>query len=286
LFPNRTVRRHVQGVDLYLPWSHPLPDYAWSRDYYGQNLIELAAALAARHNGSFNVLDVGANVGDSALQLLLRVDAKVLSVEGDPYWVRYLRMNTDADPRITVVEGLLTTEDEAAAGVRPVRGSGTTSFEPGSSGDDGPASVSVTSLRSNYPEFADVRLIKSDTDGFDTVLVPALAGAWRDVSPVLHFEFDPELTSKATGADPNAVWEGLEELGYTELLVWDNAGDPLGRLHTGAARKAAASLENAREFGYDFWDVAACRPDDSAALEAFDELSSAEFDPRGVGGGS
>ena len=282
LFGNRTVHRTVQGVDLYLPWSHTLPDYARSRDYYGQNLVELSAALAARQPGGFDVVDVGANIGDSALQILRRVEGRVLCVEGDPYWVRYLLMNTEGDHRITVLEGLLTPEEEVRSDRTAVRASGTTSFKPASPGEEAPPPVSVASLRARHPEFADVRLIKSDTDGFDTILVPALAEAWRRAGPVLFFEFDPTMTRETTGADPHAVWDGLQELGYAHLLVWDNTGDALGRLEIGAVREAAAALEHSVDLGYDFWDVAACRLDDDTALEAFDQLVSASFDPRGA----
>jgi hypothetical protein len=73
-------------------------------------------------------------------------------------------------------------------------------------------------------------------------------------------------------------------LGYTELLVWDNTGDPLGRLQVHSAREAAATLGSgaAAELGYDFWDVAACRGDRPQQVAALDDLISAPFDPRGV----
>lgn len=283
LLPDRTVRRRVQGVELYLPWSHTLPDYARSRATYGQNLVELAASLAERYAGEFTVVDVGANVGDSALQILRRVSGRVLSVEGDPYWARYLRMNTGDEPRVTVVEALLTATDEDRTDVTAVRGSGTTSFKPASSGSQSAQPLSISRLYAEHPEFADARLIKSDTDGFDTMLIPALANAWINAGPVLYFEFDPRMTRGTTGADPHTVWDALRKLGYEHFAIWDNGGDPLGRLEIGDVRAPALALERTGGFGYDFWDVAACRAGDEAALAAFDDLVSTGFDPRGAG---
>lgn len=282
LFPNRTVRRQVQGVELYMPWSHLLPDYARSRDYYGQNLVDLAAALARGFTARFKLVDVGANVGDSALQVLGRVDGMALCVEADPYWTRYLLMNAGDDPRIAIEPALLTVSERDRADLAAVRRFGTTQFEHSTSDAERLSPLSVEELHARHPEFRDARLIKSDTDGFDTLLVPALARAWAGTAPVLFFEFDPELARKATGEDPDTVWDELAELGYTQLLVWDNTGDPLGRLTTEAAPGAVASLQRSREFGYDFWDVAACRADDPDALAAFDELVTEPFDPRGV----
>jgi FkbM family methyltransferase len=270
-----------------MPWSHVLPDYARARDYYGQNLVELSAALADRPSGrTFRLVDVGANIGDSALQVLRRVEGRVLCVEGDPYWVRYLSMNTEGDSRITVERALLVPENAGAAELGAVRAHGTTRFEPAVAEANGLRSISVEELRARHPEFAEARLVKSDTDGFDPALVPSLARTWRDAAPVLFFEFDPSLAREASDRDPHAVWEELFELGYTDLIVWDNTGDPLGRLEIAEARTAAQTLERPAGLGYTFWDVAARRADDVEALEAFDGLVSARFDPRGVGGRS
>ena len=70
-FPHRRVRRTVQGVSLTLPWSHRLPDHAARFPKYGQNLVALARAIACVRDAAperWALLDIGANVGDSALQ--------------------------------------------------------------------------------------------------------------------------------------------------------------------------------------------------------------------------
>jgi FkbM family methyltransferase len=266
-----------------MPWSHVLPDYARARGYYGQNLVELSAILSRGVDGPFRFVDVGANIGDSALQVLRRVDGRALCVEGDPYWVRYLLMNVAEDPRIAVEQALVTPTAEGTGGFGLVRNLGTTRFEHSSSAANGLPAIAVETLRERHPEFADVRLVKSDTDGFDPRLVPALAGAWRQSRPVLFFEFDPALARHAGDPNPDAVWEALRDLGYTDLLVWDNTGDPLGRLESGSAGEAAQTLREPAGLGYTFWDVAARHTDDDGAGTAFDALVSESFDPRGAG---
>jgi FkbM family methyltransferase len=286
LFGNRTVLRTVQGVELYMPWSHLLPDYARARPTYGQNLIEVADALtrhAPSNAGPLRMLDIGANIGDSALQVLGRVDARVLCVEADPYWMRFLRLNADGDQRIVIEEALLVANDAADGGaLAPVRQMGTTRFAPVASGDGTPPRLSVQALRERHPEFRDIRLIKSDTDGFDAALVPAVAREWSASSPVLFFEFDPGLTRKVGNDDPHRLWEELASCGYTRFAIWDNTGDPLGRLTIDEVATHAAALEpRPVELGYQFWDVAACRDDDDAAIAALDQTMPESFDPRG-----
>jgi FkbM family methyltransferase len=282
----RTVHRHVQGIDLYLPWSHMLPDYARMMPAYGQNLVQLAAGLKARSAdpGPLEVIDVGANIGDSALQIVQAVDARVLCVEGDPYWAQYLHRNVDREQRIAVEEVLLTADEGEWGASNPVREGGTTRFVQDADGRTTAfGSVTAQALRDRQPDFDRARLVKSDTDGFEPVLVPAMAAAWQDRAPVLFFEFDPTLARAADSGDPNQVWTSLAELGYSQLAVWDNMGDPLGRLDITDAAKQAASLEpKPLELGYHFWDVAACRADDAAAVSVLDELVPEEFSVRGT----
>jgi FkbM family methyltransferase len=180
--PNRMVKRHVQGVDLYLPWSHLLPDYARATPAYGQNLVELAVGLgAALDPGTpLNVLDVGANIGDSAAQIVARTTARVLCVEGDPYWIDYLRRNVGNDGRVTLAEVFLAYPGSSWSGPTPVRAHGTTHFVDDANSSAGVTTLPITELRERYPAFDTMRLVKSDTDGLDVALIPAIVEAWKE----------------------------------------------------------------------------------------------------------
>lgn len=287
----RTVRRTVQGVELQLPSAHLLPDFARIHPDYGQNLVRLAAGLQAARGagaGPLQVLDIGANIGDSALQIAHATSARVLCVEADPYWADFLRRNVGSHPDLVVEEILLTPgEAEGATEAVSVRTAGTSRFVAAGTevvaGDSPVRSMSAAALRAAHPDFDEVRLVKSDTDGYDVLLVVAAAAAWADRSPVLFFEFDPDLTRKAGNDRPDQVWDDLAALGYEHVAVWDNVGDPLGRLHVSEAAAHAATLEpKPVELGYDFWDVAVCRGDDPAAIAVLDGLVPEPFDRRGT----
>ncbi|HWF56523.1 MAG TPA: FkbM family methyltransferase [Solirubrobacteraceae bacterium] len=280
LMPHRTVRRSVQGVELYMPWAHLLPDYARSDPAYGQNLVELAAALTAHDEpGSvLRMLDVGANIGDSSAQVIARTGAEVLCVEADPYWVRYLQLNLGDEPRATIVEALLVGERADWEASAPVRARGTTTFVQDAGRPGALPSVTIADLRAANPAFENLRLVKSDTDGFDAILVPAIASTWRDAGPVLFFEWDPALTRRADARDPDLIWTKLAELGYARLALWDNGGAPLGQIDIGDAAAASRTLAlGSRKLGYSFWDVAAWRADDAAAAAAIGQLVPGAF---------
>lgn len=284
LLGDQPVVRRVQGVVLEMPRSHLLPVYARLRPTYGQNLVELAVGLKyAAPDETLTIMDVGANIGDSALQMIARTSARVLCVEGDPYWVRYLRRNVSSEPNAVVAEVLLAPDQADWSAASPVRAHGTTRFVSDAEGRRSQPLSTATELRRRYPEFDPLRLLKCDTDGLDPVLVPAVASAWRDTHPVLFFEFDPTLARLTGNEDPNKVWDDLAELGYDSLAIWDNAGDPLGRMDINDAAEHARTLEpRPVQYGYHFWDVAACHADDQAARDVLHALVHEEFDVRGT----
>ena len=85
-----------------LPDERMLAYYAERFPTYGQNLVAIAEIVRRAEESTFVMVDVGANVGDSALQVLAKVDARVLCVEGDRYWLDYLHRNVDSEPRVTL----------------------------------------------------------------------------------------------------------------------------------------------------------------------------------------
>lgn len=253
-----------------LPWSHRLPDYAPDGSPYGQNLVELARLLASKDE-PLVVVDVGANVGDSTLQILDATDARIVCVEADDFYLDFLATNVGDDPRCAVEPALLVPDATAPSNVSPVRSGGTTRFvtdEPA-----GPVrQITPQALRGQHPWTERLRLIKSDTDGYDVALIPALAAHWSDIAPVLFFEYDLQL-SRVAGNDPLAVWAELAALGYAHVAVWDNGGDPIGRASIEEMASASAQLEEpeaTRRKAY--WDVAVVHQDDVDGLAALVEL--------------
>jgi FkbM family methyltransferase len=272
-FPNRKVVRDVQGVRMVLPWPHRLPDYAGDT-LYGQNLVSFAKLLGEA-GPPVRVLDVGANVGDSTLQILHAADARVLCIEADPYYLEYLHLNVGDKPEVEVVEALLTPDVRTGA-TTAVRTGGTTRFTEGTAGD-ALASITPTDLRAQHPDFDDLRLIKSDTDGYDVVLVPAIAEAWADVRPALFFEYDHHL-SRVAGNDPLELWPRLAALGYRDVAAWDNGGRPVGRSTVDEVAARTEPLDDKVGIrSHAYWDVAVVHRDDAVGLAALDQLVPASL---------
>jgi FkbM family methyltransferase len=268
-WPNRWVEREVTGVRMAMPWAHRLPEFARLDSAYGQNLLQLAELLAA--GGQIQVLDVGANIGDSTMLMLSRVDARVLAVEPDEVFLPYLRHNVGDDPRVVIEDSLLTSGDQTGySSARRIGGTAAFTRDPEA---PGVRTRSIAELNELHPDFADLRLVKSDTDGFDVELVPAIARSWAHSRPVLFFEYDHHASSLA-GHDALAVWDELMSLGYTECAIWDNGGHPLYRCTLAQAHSLAIRVQPSS--AYIFWDVAAAHQDDAEGIKALDTLVAPE----------
>ena len=255
-----------------MPWSHPLPDVTRVFPNFGQNLVDLAVGLA-EYDKPLGVIDVGSNIGDSAVQIMARVDARVLCVEADPMNLPYLKRNLGSDERYVVEFGLLMADVSEASGLRAVRGHGTTHFARSGTGATAEP-LAVSDLPARYTDLPPIRLIKSDTDGYDTTLIPALASTYSQSHPVLFFEYDPDLTRKA-GKDPNLVWAELQSLGYSVVGIWDNFGSKLEFLPIDRIAARSAVLDQSVESrGYHYWDTAVIHADDGAGKAVIEGMFS------------
>ena len=268
--PHRWVTRDVFGVSMAMPWSHRLPDYARLDPAYAQNLVNLAVGLGV--DGPISLMDVGANIGDSAMLIMDKVETKVLAVEPDEVFLPFLRHNLGSDPAVSIEPSMLLAGDgEEHGDLVTVRIGGTAMFAQGDGDGQSAAipSITVDELRARHPEFDDLRLVKSDTDGFDVTLVPAIARTWADTHPVLFFEYDHRV-SRMAGADPLKVWDDLAALGYSECAVWDNGGHPIARLSIAETAELARRTDPSGPST--FWDVAAVHVDDAVAIGVIDRL--------------
>lgn len=266
------VRRTVQGVNLWMPWAHRLPDYARLDPEYGQNLVGVAQGLVET-SGPFVFVDVGANVGDSTLQVQRAAPGiSVILVEADSYYLRYLRKNVPLSSSAIVEPVLLVPEEESTPGFALTRAGGTTRFAPADGGDR-PTVLTVHELATRHQHMGRVGLVKTDTDGHDTQLVPAMARVWRKMRPVLFFEYDETLSAEAGDQRPSDVFVELASEGYTELAVWDNYGHPLFRLTTSEVFEALPAMRAAIAAGdYYYWDVAAVHAEHREGLQVVDSL--------------
>ncbi|MGH3130004.1 MAG: hypothetical protein ACRDNX_04230, partial [Gaiellaceae bacterium] len=202
------VRYRIGEIDLELPLSHELPFYRKDHPLYSANVGRIAAEAGGP------VVDIGANVGDTAAIVRGATDVPILCVEGDDRFFAILRRNsTRFDPPVELEHAFVGAPARAAI----ERHGGTARLVPGAGGEV--RGKPLARILEEHPRFAAPALVKIDTDGYDVPIVLAELDLLARLKPVLFFEYDPHL-----GADP-VVFERLREIGYRTVHVYENTGE-------------------------------------------------------------
>lgn len=213
------IRRRVGAFDLLMPLSHNLPFYLHDSPEYGAAIGRIARQIRGP------VIDVGANVGDTAALVRTVTEAPILCIEGDRHFFTILRRNAaQFRPPPELEHAFVAGETGTVRGTLRREG-GTTQLVAGA-GDDVPVRT-LSEILAGHPGFAGPRLVKIDTDGFDVPIILAELELLARLRPVLFFEYDPSL-----GAEP-VVFERLFEIGYRRAHVYVNSGELIDTVDVG-----------------------------------------------------
>ena len=218
----------IGATTLVLPPDHALPRYRALYRLYDENLVVLASALRASR-GSCTVIDIGANVGDSAAFFNAEGPASVLCIEGDPAYLPFLTRNAERlGEHVHVEHCFVGLADGHADPEAIARHDGTSRAVEAVGASQGIPVRTLDGLCAKLPQFARPDLIKLDTDGMDFELVVG-AETWLAArQPVVHIEYYFESADADTTRAARCR-EALQRAGYVDFLVFDNFGNLLLR---------------------------------------------------------
>lgn len=229
------------GYRIALPADHLLPQYQRQHRMYDRFLPVLAEALPS---GSV-AIDVGANCGDTvAAMFATNPELTYLCVEPDTGFFRYLEHNAQvirarhAQARIHNVQALVGRPGASAV----LDGGGGSKHArpldqaPASAPPSGEVHHTITmddiALGALQGELSQIRLLKSDVDGFDHDVLASASQIIATCQPLLFFECqavdEDQLSSYKHCID------SLAGQGYTQFWLIDNYGNPM--LSTGDPR--------------------------------------------------
>ena len=202
------VRYRIGAAELELPLSHELPFHRSDHPDYGEAVGRIAAELGGP------VVDVGANVGDTAAIVRAHSDVPILCVEGDDQFFPLLERNAEQFFDVELEPSYVRDNVVRAGEGRVERARGTARLV----GGDRPGRP-LREILERHPRFARPALVKLDTDGMDVPILTANADLLGELQPVLFFEYDPHL-----GATPE-VFVTLCDKGYEVAVVFENTGE-------------------------------------------------------------
>lgn len=225
MVPNRLYQ--IGPHTLILPSEHRLDQYQarWRR--YDVALGEISRIIHQQVPDTC-AIDIGANIGDTAALLRKHVPMPVLCIEGHPNFIGLLRTNVARmGPGVEIETCFIGQEGGFVDIQRTQAKSGTASVVDALTSHAPTHAIPVHSLETvlaKHPRFAQARLVKLDTDGFDFPILVQSASVLHRLKPVLFFEYDPSFTAQGEAEARQAI-ATLDALGYARYLVYDNFGN-------------------------------------------------------------
>ena len=220
----RLVRYRLDGTELLLPLSHQLPLYRSNYPLYSSNIGRIASCVAAKYS-EFKIIDIGANVGDTAAIIRANCDAPILCIEGDAYFFKLLQNNIErAGMRdIETCFAFVGNEQrEISGGLRHTAGTAVYSSDAMQS----TSQIPLSAILEEFPVFQKSKLLKIDTDGFDCQILARELEWLSKTRPVAFIEYDPHMT-KMQGYDSARVISDMASVGYKLAVFWENTGEYL-----------------------------------------------------------
>jgi FkbM family methyltransferase len=202
------------GNLMYECYQH-LPDYT-------AELGRLAAAIYSKYP-DMRVVDVGANVGDTAAIVRKTCPAPILCIEGDPKLLDALTENAGRIGDTEVVARYLSDATEEKTVIIDKHGWNSTLLPSGP--DTGGDTVRFATLDEvlSDSDWHPVKLLKIDTEGFDGKILRGAPGLLGKDRPMVQFEYN-RVNLNALGEDGPGIFRHLRGFGYSGVLIWDSAG--------------------------------------------------------------
>jgi FkbM family methyltransferase len=220
-----TIKYKIRDRALLLPDDHLLPTYQKNHPTYDMTFDPIYKAVGAYAPERYFV-DVGANVGDTAIVMRHNAKNPILCVEGHSQFLLYLRENIEGVADIRIVPAFIGI-DELKAPLGYSSHGGTGRIVVASVEESTPV-LKPRSLRSILEEEEVLRsgiaVFKTDTDGMDAFILQEFLDL-EQPEAAIFFECDVRQTilPERGHALWHSVFSTLKERGYS-LIIFDNFG--------------------------------------------------------------
>lgn len=231
----------IGRFSIQIPGTNPLSSVYVD---YPDTMAELGilVGLLKKKYPNLSVIDIGANVGDTACIIKTAADVPLLCIEGDDYTFELLQQNLSQFQNISA-QKLFLGEQTGNMNAAIEKGGWNTTLKPGQS--TGAQTVRIVSLDDflvGHP-VANCKLLKVDTEGFDCSIIRGAKKFLQQARPVITFEFNRD-NMQAIGENGLGTLALLRDLGYRPIAFHDC----YGRFFTGAASLDEALVRDVLDY--------------------------------------
>ena len=212
---------------LEIPTDHKIENIHEVDILYDRNFGSILEDLERKYP-DHAIIDIGANIGDTAAFIRSHCRNPLICVEGGAPFLPFLKKNAQLlGGNLSIVEKFVLTTAEGNQPFHYDSDSGTGGLITSDGKDDATPkidSITVETLLEYQKQVSDeICLVKSDTDGFDG---PIVSDVINRIDTNLYFECDPNFSIAKIKFDWHALFEKLEKLNYS-LAIFDNFGLPM-----------------------------------------------------------
>lgn len=203
------------AYEIEAPDSHLLINLLKSQPYRDLCVGITAKYISAKYPDG-TIVDIGANIGDTAAIIATYAQNKLILIEASNYSFDILVRNTSQLPNEIVVKKVLISDGNKVAGSFHHWG-GTASFVEEAGGK-----IQMKTERLSDVADEKVCFIKTDTDGYDFKILLDGLEYLASVHPAILFE--NQIQSNQDLNDADELYARLMQIGYAYFIVWDDPG--------------------------------------------------------------
>ena len=207
----------VSEILIKAPENHILVQLQKSQSQpYRDLAIGITAQFVSDKYPGATIIDIGANIGDTAAIIASFSNNPLILVEPSDYYHDILMKNIDSIPNVKRVEKVLISDQPVHKGIIS-HSSGTARFVNIEEQGDIFTCKKLEEIADN-----NTKLVKIDTDGFDFTIIKS-GLEWLSIAKPLLF-YENEIRNLETFEESNNVLRNLAEIGYKYFIVWDDPG--------------------------------------------------------------
>lgn len=218
LMTRNETKYKIGKYEIEIPPNYGLPGIQKNNKLYDRFLPVLAKYLSSKKL----IIDIGANIGDTAISILQTCENPIICIEASdiffPYLIKNINLLPDFDlNRITTINkfvgtGLLSGDlDHSTWGTASVQIT------------NNPQINTHTPLDILVEDNSNVVLIKVDTDGFDFDVIKSAEKIISHSKPILYWENQISEDFQLNGF--NELYNMLIKYEYRHIFIFDNFGN-------------------------------------------------------------
>jgi|SRR5450432_1258865 len=221
------ISEQIGNHELLLPLNHRLPWTFKNNPLYSKNLGRISKYITKFHPGGITILDIGANIGDSAFLLRENEDNNtIICIEGNPEYLELLKVNIKQLKHVEIVESFVGSNSENKLAEVISDGKGSSFVKESMDGHSTQYLSLADIIRATCGNDFKNGLLKIDTDGYDCQIIKGNIDCIKIFKPVIFFEYAPAWFPEGKDSQSD-IFKFLSDNGYAYFIFYDGIGNYL-----------------------------------------------------------